>query len=324
MIRRAMVTLLAAAALLTGTTGCGTRSILVPVTRPARIDIHRGSSALLIPTETADPQPFTDEIAVKLDSLLPIFLADDALRLHRGDWSPDVPPILAREGSVSRRTIRWWSARQPADVLLGCYLIRGRMTEQVASAEIQSSRNPGSEKRVRQGRAEATCRIILVDLSRESLLFDDTLAVSATHETHATDAAPPELDASVFSTDIARQIATTIEDAAHPVHDRDVVTFLVDDDIPGIDAAIVYAEEGHWDRAAGLLRSLADSADGKEDEDILWYDLGLALQYQRNFKDALAAFDRAIALRDRSRYKHARDALLRIEAEYIDDIRQQR
>jgi hypothetical protein len=68
------------------------------------------------------------------------------------------------------------------------------------------------------------------------------------------------------------------------------------------------------------LRRLAEAKGDEEDADIIWYDLGLALQYDEHFKDALAAFDRAIALRDKGRYRQARAELLRRESEYLDRV----
>jgi lipoprotein NlpI len=68
---------------------------------------------------------------------------------------------------------------------------------------------------------------------------------------------------------------------------------------------------------------LTRTLDGREDADIVWYDLGLVLQYSENFKAALEAFDRAIALRDRSRYRHARTALLGIEDKYLERMKRQ-
>ncbi|MBE0645765.1 MAG: tetratricopeptide repeat protein, partial [Bacteroidetes bacterium] len=302
----------------------GTRSIIVPITRPAQIDIHLTDKALLPPVGTADAHPLSEAIAARLDSILPVLLSDETVQLRHGGMHPDMPPFLASEGSVSRRALRWWSARTDAGVLLACQIVHSRLAEEVTTAAIRSTRNPGGEKIVRQGRAEAVCRVILVDLRKEILLFDDTLSVSATHETHTPDAAPPPFEEDVFSDDLATQIASAIKNASHPVYDREVVTFLVDDAFPAIETAIAFAEEGRWNRAADLLRRLASESEGRDDADILWYDLGLALQYQQNFKEALEAFDAAMAIRDRSRYKNARTTLLRVEQEYLDKIRDQR
>ncbi|MFA6232989.1 MAG: tetratricopeptide repeat protein [Bacteroidota bacterium] len=314
-----MVFIIAATALLIAATGCGTRSILVPVTRPADITIHFADTALIPPTETADNNPLSRAIASRLDSLLPAMLFTGDQVILSGGETGGTPLLFQTEGIISRRALRWWSSHHAAGVLLGCQIVRSRLTEEITNAAIQSTRDPGSSKVVRQGRAEAVCRVLLIDLHKENILFDDTLAVSATNETHAANAEPPLLETSVVVDNLAQQIVSIIVNASHPVRDREVVTFLIDGSYPEIETAIVYAEEGRWKLASKLLRRLVDESTGRDNADLLWYDLGLSLQYQQNFKAALEAFDRAIEIRDRSRYRHARATLLRVEEEYLKD-----
>lgn len=320
---RASAFILTVSALLTVMTGCGTRSILVPVTRHADINLHAADTALVLPSAALDGSELSLFTAAHLDSLLRVMLDDGDQVIIMGEAGQNAPRLFTTAGSVSRRSLRWWSAKYATGLLLSCEITHSRFNEHVTGAEIQSTRAPGSVKNVRQGRAEATCRVVLVDAHRELLLFDDTLNVSTSGETHATDAEPPQLDTDDFAAALARQIAERITDAAHPIRDRDVLTFLVDDDFPDIDVAITYAEEGRWKMAADVLRRLTGTLEGHEDADIVWYDLGLVLQYSENFKAALEAFDRAIALRDRSRYRHARAALLRGEEQYLERVKRQ-
>ncbi len=324
MARNAAIAILAAAALLFGATGCGTRSILVPVTRPARINLQTANGILLPPTEAADSTPFSLAIAARLDSLLPSILADGASRLHSVGGGESVPSLFSGGSVISRQSLRWWRAQHDAELLLTCLIVRSRLAEQVAHAALYPSQDPGEksrEKVVRQGRAEAMCRVFLIDLRREALLLDDTLSISAASETHAANKEPVDIPRDLFVDDLARRIALTIADAARPIRDRDVVTFLVEDDFPELETAIAYAEEGRWNLATALLRRLAAEAEDHDDADVIWYDLGLALQYEQDFNGALQAFDRAIAIRDRGRYRHARAALLQAEEEYLDDLR---
>lgn len=315
--------ILAAAAMLTVVTGCGTRSILVPVTRHAEINLHAADTALILPSAALGGGELSQLMAVHLDSLLRFMLSDGDQVIILAEAEYDAPRLFTTAGSVSRRSLRWWSARYASGLLLSCEITHSRFSEHVTGAEIHSTRAPGSVKNVRQGRAEATCRVVLVDARREQLLFDDTLHVSTSGETHATDVAPPALETNNFAAALARQVAERITDASHPIRDRDVITFLVDDDYPEIETAITYAEEGRWKMAAEVLRRLTGSLEGRENADIVWYDLGLVLQYSEDFKAALEAFDRAIALRDRSRYRYARAALLGSEDRYLERLKRQ-
>ena len=312
--------LLLATSLLATLPGCGTRSILVPVTRHADIDLRGADTLLVLPTRPVVSTTFTRAIAERLDSLLLVYLPEHVGMVRAAPPLTGAPSVFAPGGSVSRRSLRWWKEQASPELLLHVAIADGRLTEEVAAAEIQSTRAPGSVKFVRQGRAEAHTRIVLVDARRERLLFDDTLDVYTRHETHATDNEPAPLDEEHFAHALAEDIARRIADAAHPVRDRDVVTFLVDDAFPEIDAAIAFAEAGRWKQAATVLRRLADEKETHEDADIIWFDLGLVLQYDEQFKDALAAFDRAIALRDKGRYRQARLELLRRENAYLDRL----
>lgn len=308
MVRRAAIWILAAAALLTGSTGCGTRTILVPVAYPARMNLHAADGLILPPTEAADETPFSREIAAHLDLLLPALLADSARIIRTVGKNVSVPPLISADGGISRQTLQWWNTAYDARFMLACIIVRSRITEEVATGTRytrQDSEVRSDEVELRRDLGEAMCRIFLIDLDRETLLLDDTLSASILYPTAG---------------DIARQFATAIADASRPVRERNVVTFLVEDAYPEIETAIAYAEEGRWQLATRLLQRLAADAEGRRNADVIWYDLGLSLQYERNFQGALQAFDRAIAIRDRGRYRHARAALLQAEEEYLDDL----
>lgn len=307
--RRAAILILAAAALLTGSTGCGTRSIIVPVTRPASINLHATEAVILPPTEAADGTTLSRAIAAHLDALLPALLSDSALHIRSFGGDVSAPRLFTADGGISRQALQWWNKSGDAALMLACVIVRGDVTEQVATANRYSQeRGQGKwdETEVRREFAQASCRVLLLDLRRETLLLDDTLSDSGLYS---------------GAENIARRFAEAIADASRPVRLRNVVTFLVDDAYPGIDTAIAYAEEGRWPLATRLLQRLAAEAEGGENADVIWYDLGLSLQYELDFKGALRAFDRAIAIRDRGRYRHARAALLQAEEEYLDDLR---
>jgi tetratricopeptide (TPR) repeat protein len=308
MVRRAAIWILAAAALLTGSTGCGTRTIIVPLNRPARINLHATGAVILPPTEAADGTPLSREIAVHLDALLPALLSDSALHIRSFGGDVSVPRLFTTDGGISRKALQWWNTADDAALMLVCIIVRGDITEQVATATRYSEEHgqgKWDEKEVRREFAQASCRVFLIDLRREALLLDDTLSDSGLY---------------TGAQNIARRFATAIADASRPIRLRNVVTFLVDDAYPEIETAIAHAEEGRWHIATRLLQRLAAEAEGRENADVIWYDLGMSLQYERDFQGALHAFDRAIAIRDRGRYRHARAALLQAEEEYLDDL----
>jgi hypothetical protein len=309
--------------LLLGAAGCGTRSIVVPVRRPAAIDLH-ACTRIAVPRVEQAPQPDSLTILLlrEIDATLVPTLSDgtEAEFISTDSYSST---LITGHGTISLPAASAIARESGASCVLLCELMETSYGEEILDAEIQNRKKPGSIKHVRQGRAAAVCRILLIDVEQGSIPFVENLSVESRRETHAVDQAPPPLLRAQFAQDLATKIAGDLQRATRPIIDRELVTFLVDSDFPLIEDAIALAEEGRWSEAASLFQVLADEAKVGENADILWYDLGLALQYQQNFSAALAAFRHALTIRERSRYHHAIDALLRAEQQYIDALEQQ-
>lgn len=302
--------------------GCGTRSIVVPVTRPALIDLHSYDRVVLPAVRIPDAaDSLTTQFGQTLDDLLVRVLgAEEGTAFLKLPPASSLP-LVTDHGTVSLTAATEMARLGQARSVLSCEVLAVSYVEQRLEAEIKSSRTPGSRRHVRQGKADASCRLLVVDVRRETITFADTLHVSSEHETRAINEDPPPLRRLDFIEDMAHRLAEDIAEAARPIRDREVVTFLIDDAFPEIDAAIVHAETGRWDSAASLLYDLTMRAKVMENADIVWYDLGLVLQYQKDFKGALDAFEQAIAIRDRSRYRRAVELLLHAEGQYLETIR---
>ncbi len=307
--------------LLLAAAACGTRSIVVPVQRPAAIDLHTCDRIAVVVPFAPQPDSLSVLFQRNLDRQLVPALAEtpgtDFVRAPGGRGE-----LLTARGTVALGEAAALARAADADCLLLCEVMETAYREQILDASIRSMRDPETVKRVRQGRANATCRIMLIDVSAGDIPFVENMSVEARHETRAVEKEPPELVTAEFAADLARQVTESLRDAARPVTDRELVTFLVDGDYPLIETAIQHAEEGRWPDASVLLRKLINEDSAGENTDILWYDLGLTLQYQQDFSGALEAFRRALDLHQRSRYHHAIENLLRAEQEYLDVIEQ--
>jgi tetratricopeptide (TPR) repeat protein len=311
--------------LLAFTSSCGTRSIVVPVTRPALIDLHSCERIVLPPVHVSTVNnQIAKLLGEKLDAVLVhILAAQDGPAFLKLPQS-NAMPLITQRGTVALSTAKELAVLGQARCVLYCEITEATYHEEILQAAMQSSKDPVSVKRIRQGRSSATCRILVIDIVQETVTFADTLRTTAAHETHAVDQDPPALRREDFLEDMARRLAEDIAAASRPFDDREVVTFLVDDAYPEIDTAIVHAERGLWQKAASLLYDLTQRTNVSENVDILWYDLGLVLQYQQDFKGALDAFENAVAIRDCSRYRRAVESLLQLEGRYLESIRQHR
>jgi hypothetical protein len=303
--------------LLLAAAGCGTRSIVVPVQRPAAIDLHTCDRIAVVVPFAPQPDSLSVLFQRNLDRLLVPALAEtpgtEFVRTPGATGG-----LLTARGTVALHEAAALARAANAECLLLCEVTETTYREQILDASIRSMRDPETVKRVRKGRANATCRIMLIDVAAGVIPFVENMPVEARHETHAVEKDPPALGTAMFAEDLARQVTASLRDAARPVTDRELVTFLVDGDYPLIETAIQHAEEGRWPDASTLLRRLINEDSTGEHTDILWYDLGLTLQYQQDFSGALEAFRRALELHQRSRYHHAIENLLRAEQDYLD------
>lgn len=306
------------------TASCGTRTIVVPVTRPASIDAQHCGRIALLPVEIGrGADPLSPLVRDELDAvLLPMLAELGSAQFIPAAADPSASLVTPRGRlalSVAEEAARAVDAR----CVLACSVMESTYNEDVLEAEIISNRDPGGTKFVREGKASSTFRILLVDLRRREVTFSDTLRLQSTHETDAVNEEPPALDRSVPARNLAQRFASMLAEAMRPHEDRQVVTFLVDDAWPELERMVMLTEQGQWPQAAEIIRDLLDEESADGDRDILWYDLGLTLQYQHDFRAAKDAFERALELRDRRRYHHAMDALHRMEDEYIRHLRQQ-
>ncbi|MCB2203274.1 tetratricopeptide repeat protein [bacterium] len=301
---------------------CGTRSIVVPVQRPAAFDFHGCDRVAVAPIPYLPmPDSLTMLLHASLDrQLAPTLAESDSIRFVAAKHT--AMSLLTRRGTVDLGVATSLARRERAQCLLICELLTTSFQEEILEAEIQSMADPGKVKRVRQGRANAHCRVMLVDVEARNIPFVENLSVEARRETHATEKDPPPIETKVIAEDLAQKVTETLRAATEPVTDRELVTFLVDGAYPAIEEAITLAEAGQWEKSEALLRGMLDEANVGENTDILWYNLGLTLQYQQNFSGAMKAFRQALSLRDRSRYHHAVDNLLRAEQEYLDTLKQ--
>ncbi len=323
--------------LLTALAGCGTRSIIVPVTRPAAIDVHRCSRVLIASIDTSmarvtsmapvlpghSVDSFTaGGIAKDLNTALPAALTNTG----QAEWVAG-PAVSGRglfrtTGKISGEFVQQLRREYGVSCVLAVTLREARYDESMLSATIQSTVTPGSEKRVRQARASLVIDILLIDAIEGRVAFADSMRSDLSRETRASDQEPPEMDIADMQWMLVNQAAMRIAEATQPLPDREIVTFLLDDDVPAIEHAIGMAELGRWPSAVAVLDSVAAEAGEREGSDVIWYNLGLARQYAGNFSAAMKAFETALRIKESGRYRAAIERLLQAEEEYLERANQ--
>jgi hypothetical protein len=322
----------------TAITGCGTRSIVVPVTRPALIDVHRCDRVLVLPCDVSklrkehsvrdglvsDERWFaTRSLAAGIDQALPAALAATGQTEYISDSSISVTGFLGTPGKVSGELLRALRERYDASCILAVQLLDARYNESILTAPIQSAyASNNSEKRVRMARGSLVLGVLLIDAVEGRVDFADSIRSDISRETHSTDRDPPYIDLEDTQWLLVNQAVLRIAESTQPLRDREIVTFLVDDDYPVIPGAIEYAELGRWKEAEAVLDSAVSRVTEERGSDILWYNLGLVRQYAGNFSAAKAAFETARRIADSGRYRAAIERLLRAEQEYLERERQ--
>jgi tetratricopeptide (TPR) repeat protein len=335
MYARLTVLLLIATAL----TGCGTRSIVVPVTRPALMDVHRCERVLILPCDVSklrkehsvrddlgsDARWFASgSLAATIDQALPAALAATGQTEYISDTNISVAGLLSTPGKVSGELLHALRERYDASCILAVRVLHAHYNESILTAPIQSAyASNNSEKRVRMARGSLVLGMLLIDAVEGRVAFADSIRSDISRETHSTDRDPPYIDLEDTQWLLVNQAVLRIAEATQPLRDREIVTFLVDDDFPEIPVAIEYAELGRWKEAEALLDSTATRIGERRGSDKLWYNLGLMRQYAGNFFAAKAAFETARRIADSGRYRAAIERLLRAEEEYLERTRQE-
>ncbi|HOJ04694.1 MAG TPA: hypothetical protein PK916_11910 [Bacteroidota bacterium] len=304
---------------------CATHTIVLPVTRPALVDVHDCDALLLppidVPARHAAIFPSHDLASLFQNTLAATFASDGA----------SLPPVLVSEngstlfaddGAISGSALALLRREAQASCAMALRVLHTRWDEQVLSADVRDNAGVVAVRHVRMAKVELRLLLAMLDLRNASLRTVDTLLLTHSAETHATDGPPAAIDTVSLLHGMAESFAQDMLLHLRPRSDQEVVTFLADDAQPEIERSIALAMEGKWKDAIAVLAPVAEQAGNSENADVLWFDLALLQQYAGDYRAALTSLQRAQRIRDSGRYRAAIERLHAAEREALERARQ--
>jgi hypothetical protein len=304
---------------------CATHTIVLPVTRPALIDVHDCDAVVLTPLDVPDRHAAvcsSHDLPALFQHTLVNAFANDAAAMPPVLVSEDGPTLFANDGTLSGSALARLRRDARASCAMALRVLHARWDEQVLSADVRDNAGVAAVRNVRMAKVELRLLLAMIDLRNASVRTVDTLRLTRSAETHSTDGAPAAIDTVALLRGMADSFAQDMLMHMRPRGDQEVVTFLADDTRPEIERSIALAMEGKWQDAIAVLAPVAEQAGNSENADVLWFDLALLQQYAGDYRAALTSLKRAQGIRDSGRYRAAIERLHAAEREALERTRQ--
>ena len=305
--------------------GCGVTSIYVPVDRPAEIYLQRCSGILLhLHTHSSPGRMDMDapEVLARIErSVLETFPSGlqkeitSTARIRTDLPTADDVPLVRYKNVMSETGM---------ECLLQWHVLECRYDEHVQTAEIMQSSGEQSSKSVRKGILQLRVLVSAIDLREGRSFWRDTLIATESIESKASQTVPVDIDSISLLDRAAASLADEILRRATPRKERAVVSFLKDADYPDIVKGIQAAERGRWKSAITIFSGIAQSAKGRDGEDRMLHNLGMAQLYHGDFRAAFETFQSALQLKQDKRYELALQQVLDMERESQEREQQRR
>jgi len=287
--------------------GCGTTTILVPVTRPAEINLKAFHKIAVGEIEGTGGADLADDLTQALFGsgrfdVLDRRRFDEILREHD----------LSLSGYLDEAT-----AVKVGKLVGAAVLVRGRLSvykyeeklEQVESVDKKGIRHVLN---TRIGRANASAYLQLTDLTTGRIHTAKRFDRVAEHRATGYDRPPDEIDPDRLLTEARTMVVADFMKKIAPYTEMVRVTLLKDSDIPELEEGMSWAKRGEWERAAEIFKSATRQY---PHSDKAFYNLGVALQYSYLFPEAVEALQKAYQINPDKRYQEEIANVRSMEAE---------
>jgi hypothetical protein len=307
---------------------CSSTSMYVPVMRPAVLNLHDMQTLCVGHVQFNDlstPDFTPQRLSNSIEDLLAQALHEDgrftlvtqstiesALR-EQGIGIDAVPNRTSAPAIYKSTGIRGWICGR---------ILQAQYDESVTSTEVTHISRETARKNVRMGIFRFRLLLTVYDLEHSVVHWSDTLEVLTSAESKALDRDPQPIDRDQLLTEALECVRHDFLSLTTSRKEQVLVTFLRDNAYPEIVQGIRSAAAGNLRSADSVFQALVDKSKGKPNEDILWYDLGVAQQYRNNFREATESFEKAARIRDHARYRQAIQDVLEMEREYQELTRQ--
>lgn len=286
---------------------CGTKTVLMTVTRPAEINLKNYQKIALGDFVNARGQ--TDQHAFDLRDAFTNQLIDTK-RFEVVDRQA-LGRILEEQKLAISGLIDESSAPQIGKLLGASALIFGRITQDHFKEEVKQTSTYKDKKGKQHKRfkryASYTLGVNLkiVDVQSGKILISKELQATQKAETSAVDKRPARIDKQNLYQKCLSDISTQFRHMIAPYKVTVRAQFLVDDKVPATKHAVALFKADEWEKGLQVLKEALNRpiSDNKLKAKV-YYDLGLAQMYLGRHEQAIQNLTRALELKpDESRYQ---------------------
>lgn len=310
--------------------GCSTVSVVVPVVRPAEIDL-RGKREVVIGMISGDHGPELESvIKVRIDKSGYFKLVD---RAHLDTVLQELHLGASGHAETSGES-------RLGRLITGAVLIAGSVDRREYSERVErsgegctqtsegTSTNDDCSKSTRLGHVSMIVAFDIVDIATRENLKPKRFECVRDDSTDAQDGPPPAIDARALFDQCSTEIVDRFMRAIVPWVEQETVEFAKHGDLPSMEVGIRNAEVGRWPEAIDAFQEAVARAETlpelkPKDRAKAHRNLGLAYVYTSNFSGAIEQLQKAYEMsaepEDLARITHVR--LLDAERRALDNPR---
>jgi len=271
---------------------CGTTTIIVPVMRPAEINMGKLKKIAVARV--------TGEAALDVEDDLISQLLE--ARTYEVLDRVNIEKILLEYRLSSSDLIDERTALQIGKMVGAAAFISARVSdykydEQVAQGDPYKDKDGKTHVRhTRNGAAKVTVNFKITDLTTGKYIYSRDVTDVATAQTFAVDGRPGRIDDDEMLKSARRNVVRKFVNKISPHWENVNVRFLTDSDLPELESGVSYAKIREWERAIELFQSAGEKYAGHKSRHKAYYNLGVAYEYSSQFGDAMAALRKAYDL----------------------------
>ena len=287
--------------------GCGTTTILVPVTRPAEINLKNFNKIAVGEIEGRGGADLADDLTDALVSSGRFEVLD---RRHLDEILCEHD--LSLSGYIDEATAVKVGKLVGAAVLVGGRVSVYKYEEKIERVETVDKKGIRHVSNTRVGRANISANLQLTNLTTGRILTAKRFDRVAERRTYGYDRPPDEIDHDRLLAEARAIVVTDFMKKIAPYKEMVRVKLLKDSDIPALEEGINWAKRGEWERAAEVFKSATKEYPRS---DKAFYNLGVALEYSYLFPEAVEALRQAYEINPDEQYQDEIANVRRMEAE---------
>ena len=291
---------------------CGTTMIVVPVMRPAEVNLGKIKKIAVGRVSGEAAADVEDDLIGQLIEtqtfdVLDRSNLDKIIREYR----------LSMSELIDEKTALQLGNLLGAAALIFARVADHRYGEQVLEGQPYKDKDGRTHMRhTREGKAQVTINFRITDLTTGRFIFSRDITHTATAQTNAVDGRPVRIDDSELLRSARRIVVRQFVSRIAPHWENVSVRLLTDSELPELESGISYAKIREWDRAIESFKSATERHVGHESRHKAFYNLGVAYEYSSRFEEAVAALHKAHELEPDNDYLAEIESCRRREREY--------